>query len=460
VLLNHHEIEGKFRNMVANLMVLSDVLEVVLFSIFVQVAVRVQEGGPIDVFRVSGHLAKEFGEALLIGFGVFLFLRLAVRHDRGMDATHDTSTTLGPGFASRLLSAHPTPSVEVLVIVFGAAAVGTGLGLALQLPFLISALAAGLLTANFHTHALFDSLKIENIMPLLNLVFFALIGANIRLDGFAGGQIWLVLGYVAARAVGKIVGTYVGCRWTKQDPKVTSCLPFLMLPQAGVAAVEAVYVARLLGAPGERMASVILPALVIFEVVGVLLSERTLLKWRDWTIGESDVLSLREKALRHATVPEGHVFGALAEFLPNGFVGGVLKATTLADAIAELATALESAGCTAHRETVVERALAREKMAPTSIGRGIAIPHSKILGQARSVCAIGVLDTPLRAPIPPDGVPIDTLVLLVSPSNRPDDHLRALATLAKLLANEDSHEQLKDAVRQGAAGQLSTPAGT
>ena len=38
-LLNHMEIEGRFRNMVANILVLDDVLEVILFSIFAQIAV-------------------------------------------------------------------------------------------------------------------------------------------------------------------------------------------------------------------------------------------------------------------------------------------------------------------------------------------------------------------------------------------------------------------------------------
>lgn len=457
VLLNHHEIEGRFRNMAANLIVLSDVMEVILFSIFVQIAVRVRGGGAVEPLAVAGHLAQEFGVALLIGFGVFLFLRVAVRPQRLPEPSHADAATFGPSFVSRLLAAHPTPSVEVLVVVIGAAAVGSGLGLGLGVPFLIVALWAGALTANFHSHALFDSLKIDNVMPLLNLVFFAMIGANVRFDSFGGAQLWLVLGYVAARTIGKVVGTYVGCRWTKQDPKVSSCLPFLMLPQAGVAAVEAVYVARLLGEPGRQVANVVLPALVVFETVGMFLSERTLLRWRDWTMGEKDVLSLRERALRDAVVPKDHILGALADFLPKGFVGGMLRAATLPDAIEELAVALEQAGCITQRDAVVERALAREKMAATTIGQGVAIPHSKTLSQSRTVCAIGVLEQPLEEPAGPDGVPIDTLVLLVSPSQRPEEHLRALATLAKVLADEGPRNTLKEAIREGRAQELLGP---
>jgi mannitol/fructose-specific phosphotransferase system IIA component (Ntr-type)/NhaP-type Na+/H+ or K+/H+ antiporter len=453
VLLNHHEIEGRFRNMVANVLVLSDVVEVTLFSIFAQVAVRMQAGGEVSPLGVVGHLGKEFGEALLIGFGVFLFLRLSVRRGTLGKVYHADVATLGPGFVSRLLTAHPTPSVEVLVVVIGAVSVGVAIALGHGLPFLITGVFAGLLIANFHTHALFDSLKIDNVMPLLNLVFFALIGANIRFDGFGGRHLWVVLGYVGVRTVGKLAGTHLACRLTKQDPKVRSCLPLLMLPQAGVAAVEAVYLVRLLGSDGQQVADVILPALVIFEMAGVFLSERTLLRWRDWTMGEAAVLSREERIIQDASaaVPSG--FAGLSEFQPKGFVGGRLDSATLPEAIGALATALERSGCIAQSDAVVERALAREKMGATAIGQGIAIPHSKVLGQAGTVCALGVVEPPLSA-AGPDGVPIDTVVLLVSPAQQPDGHLRALATIARILADAESLATLKDAIRDGRGSEL------
>jgi mannitol/fructose-specific phosphotransferase system IIA component (Ntr-type) len=316
---------------------------------------------------------------------------------------------------------------------------------------------AGVLIANFHTHALFDSLKIDNVMPLLNLVFFALIGANIRLESFAGSQLGLVAAYVAARAVGKIGGTWLGCRWTRQDRKVTACLPLLTLPQAGVAAVEAVYVVTLLGATGQAVADVVLPALVIFEMVGVFLSERSLLKWRGWTVGESEVLSSRDRALRASLGGPGHPFYALAEFVPQGCLGRVLEARSLPDAIEELAVELDDAGAIADPETVVERALAREKMGSTAIENGIVIPHSKAMGQRDTVCAIGLADPPLAEARGPDGIPASTVILLVSPAQRPDAHLRALATIARVFSDDDFRLTFDDAVRQGRADELLRP---
>jgi len=450
VLLNSLEIEGRFRNMVANILVLDDVIEVILFSIFAQAAFKIYHGGKIHVLEISEHLAREFGAALLIGLGVFLFLRFAVRRKPVPKRPHVSTATLGPQFVTRLLTAHPTPSVEVLVIVIGTVAVGSGLGLGLRLPFLIIGIFAGVLIANLHTHALFESLKIDNVMPLLNLVFFAMIGANIRFDVFTGSHhLWLVAGYVVARGLGKFIGTYFGCRITGQDPKVTSCLPLLMLPQAGVAAVEAVYVVTLLGEPGRVIADVVLPALVIFEISGVFLSERTLLKWREWTMGESEVLSARDRALRDSVAPKRDLLNVLARFIPEGLGGVVVHATSMRDAVDALAGQLLKAGCVADSQVVIDRALAREKMGATAIGCGVALPHCKILGQTSTVCAIGMLEAPLADAPGPDGVPIDTVVLLVSPVERPDEHLRALSTIARIFADEDDRELLKEAIRQG-----------
>ena len=236
-----------------------------------------------------------------------------------------------------------------------------------------------------------------------------------------------------------------------------SCLGLLMLPQAGVAAVEAVYVVKLLGEPGRAVADVVLPALVVFEMAGVFLSERSLLKWRHWTVGEADVLSSRDKALRESFAAEGHPFHALAELVPEGCLGVALDATMLPDAIDDLAAALEEAGAIADRETVVERALAREAMGSTAIEKGIVIPHSKTLGQPRTVCAIGVACPPLQGVAGPDSVPSTVVILLVSPAQRPDAHLRALATIATVFSDDDFRATFDDAVRQGRAEQLLRP---
>jgi len=449
VLLNQLEIEGRFRNLVANLLVIDDILEIIIFSILVQIAARVMGGGDVAMGEIALHIGKEFGIAILLGFAVFAFLKLVVRSRVEPEPDIARATIGGTGFLSRILSAHPTPSVEILVIVIGTVMVGVGLGLAFHVPFLITGILAGILISNFHTHVLFDSLKIENIMPVLNLVFFALIGANIHFDVFFGANILLVVGYVLTRGFSKIVGVYIGCKVTKQDPKVTSCLPFLMLPQAGVAAVEAVYVASVLGAAGEIVLAIVLPSLVIFEIVGITLSERTLLRWRQWTMGEEQVLSTREKVFRETLAPGANIISNLAEYVPVGLADIKLKSTNLVDAIEALANRMRQDGHVVNIDTIVQQSLSREKMGSTAIGGGVAIPHCKLLGIKKICCAIGSLEEPLKDIEGPDDMPIKTVILLVSPMEDPENHLKALSTIAHIFSIDESRDTFIRTLERG-----------
>jgi len=80
------------------------------------------------------------------------------------------------------------------------------------------------LFANFHSHAIFALLKIENITPILNLGFFALIGVSIDLSVLNSSLVWLAVMYVVTRMAGKIFGTWLGCRIMKEELKITACL--------------------------------------------------------------------------------------------------------------------------------------------------------------------------------------------------------------------------------------------
>ena len=58
-----------------------------------------------------------------------------------------------------------------------------------------------------------------------------------------------------------------------------------------MAAVETILVATVLNdTEGQRIFDTIIPALVIFELGGAWLSERTLIKWKNWVVGETRVI--------------------------------------------------------------------------------------------------------------------------------------------------------------------------
>ena len=88
--------------------------------------------------------------------------------------------------------------------------------------------------------------------------------------------------------------------------------------------------------------------------------------------------------------------------------------------------------------------LRREQLGSTGIGRTIAIPHSRHASVTRLIGTVGVS----RAGVPfdsIDGEPVHVLVLLISPQDRPGDHLRALECVVQTMRDDAVVESLRAA---------------
>ncbi len=433
VLMNKLKIEGRLKNILANIVVLDDVIEVIFFSIFFGIALALQRGTSVSALHLSAGIAEELVFAALIGTVIFLILKVTIRkklpQEEGTEE-HD--------FLSQVTSAHPTPSVEILLVITGIVAIGISVAIEFDLPFLITAVVAGFLVSNFHSHALFDSLKIENVMPLFNLMFFAIIGSSVRVESLSLASLPYVLGYLAFRTAGKLFGNWAGCRITGQDDKISACLPKLMLPQAGMAAVETIMVATALAqSGGGKLFDTIIPALVIFELVGAWLSEKTLIKWKNWIVGEKEVLA------SPGTTGER---GSLSYLIDGRFCS--LGSSTREEAIAALGEYCVEKGIVPEMEIITNPVKEREKLVSTAVGKGIAFPHCRISGVDHAVVVCGILDTPVDWDAP-DNKRVDLVFLIISPEERPEEHLKAIRTLGIALQDEGFADRMKNAALAG-----------
>jgi fructose-specific phosphotransferase system IIA component len=419
ILMNKLKIEGSLKNLVANIVVLDDIIEVVFFSIFLSIALFIQKGKELSVFHISGEVAKEIFFACLIGFGIFLILKLTIKRTT---ASAEQKKELGT-YIAKVIAEDPTPSIEMFLILMGVIAMGTAVAMHFHLPFLITAIVAGFLISNFHFHAIFDSLKIGNIMPMFNLVFFAIIGANIEIESFSFDTLGYVIGYLVLRTVGKLFGNWVGCKITGQAQNVTSALPKLMLPQAGMAAVETVLVMTLLkGSGGMRIFNTIIPALVIFELGGAWLSEKTLRKWKD------SIFAKKEQTLKKIFLKEQTIFDLTSNRITE------LDVKSKEEAVIKLAQLLVEDDIISEVVIVTHSVLEREKLVSTGIGNGVAIPHCRTGLVNNAVIACGILTHPIDWDSP-DSKPVDLVFLIVTPEKFPDQHLKAIRCISKTLSN-------------------------
>ena|GEM_PF-5665727 len=62
--------------------------------------------------------------------------------------------------------------MEAFIIIWGCVSLGVGLALHWHLPFLITAVSAGVLISNLYSRQVFESLRIENATSMYTLMFF------------------------------------------------------------------------------------------------------------------------------------------------------------------------------------------------------------------------------------------------------------------------------------------------
>jgi len=92
-------------------------------------------------------------------------------------------------------------------------------------------------------------------------------------------------------------------------------------------------------------------------------------------------------------------------------------------------------------ESANKALLAREELATTGVGRGVAIPHVKLAGLSSVACSIVVLDEPLDwAAV--DGDPVDIVITILRPDSftddfDPDQHIKMMQWVAGLAREGD-----------------------
>lgn len=135
-----------------------------------------------------------------------------------------------------------------------------------------------------------------------------------------------------------------------------------------------------------------------------------------------------------------------ADFVCQEAITASLESEDKENVIRELVGLLVSAGGIQEQdqESIIAAVMKREELGSTGIGRGIAVPHTKHPNVKKLVGTIGLSE---------DGIDFDSLdgekvqlfFLLVSPPDRPGDHLRALENISRQLREETFCRFLKQA---------------
>ena len=135
--------------------------------------------------------------------------------------------------------------------------------------------------------------------PLM-VLFFVISGAELELGVFAKGSAVLIgLIYILTRSAGKYFGARESARLMHCSDNVIRYLGITLLPQAGVALGMCVTAAKLPG-DGPMIRNIVLFAVLIYELVGPLLTKWALTKAGDIQPRSQEVLTRRARKLAEA----------------------------------------------------------------------------------------------------------------------------------------------------------------
>jgi PTS system nitrogen regulatory IIA component len=95
-------------------------------------------------------------------------------------------------------------------------------------------------------------------------------------------------------------------------------------------------------------------------------------------------------------------------------------------------------------KTIAQSLSDRERLGSTGFGGGVAIPHGKIEGLDKVFGYFARLAAPLDYQAV-DGMPVDLVVLLLSPPDAGADHLKALAGVSRMLRDRQAVAKLRGA---------------
>jgi Kef-type K+ transport system membrane component KefB len=140
--------------------------------------------------------------------------------------------------------------------------------------------------------------RVDRWTAPLFVLFFVISGAELDLTVFMSLGIVLVgVAYILARSAGKYLGAFASSKAMKCDKQITRYLGVTLLPQAGVAlgmAIKASDPVTGLGDTGAVVAQITLFAVLIYELIGPLLTKIALTKAGEIVANEK--VSARDEA--------------------------------------------------------------------------------------------------------------------------------------------------------------------
>ena len=262
MVVKQYKAKGPVTNILLPVVALDDAVGLVVFAISFGIANALSVGA-VSVVSVAVEPLLEVVLSLGLGFVMGLAFTLCERF------FHSRSKRLSVSIGFVLM----TIALSMLKFEIG--------GVHITFSSLLTCMMLGTVFCNVcdFSEELMD--RVDRWTAPIFVLFFVLSGAELKLSVFTDLMIVLIgVVYILSRSIGKYVGAYSSAKLTKCDQNIVKYLGITLLPQAGVALGMAMK-AQALPAGGGLVESITLFAVLIYELIGPLLTKIALTKAGD-----------------------------------------------------------------------------------------------------------------------------------------------------------------------------------
>lgn len=246
MVMRQYRADGPVTRAILPVVALDDVLGIIAFGLALSVARMVVGSGEVTFwYMISQPFIEIIGSAVV---GVVL------------------------GVVLSLISKKARDTDELLIVTLAMIFAATGLSKMTGLSPLLTNIVMGTTLVNLvhNPNRVFFSLN--HFSPPVYLLFFTLAGASLDLKVlFSVGL--MGLGYIIARAAGKMLGARLGAKAVNADPAIQKYLGLGLLPQGGISIGLSVLVRQYLPEYSVAIITIIMFSVLVYEVSGPIFAK-------------------------------------------------------------------------------------------------------------------------------------------------------------------------------------------
>ncbi len=260
MVVRQYKAKGKLTDILLPVVALDDAVGLIVFAVSFGIA-KGLVSGQVDVFSILVNPIIEIVLSLLLGAVMGWLFSETEKH------FHSRSKRLSVSVTFVIL----TVALTMIHVPIGPVTISTS-------P-LLACMMLGTIFCNVceSSEELMD--RVDRWTTPLFVLFFVISGAELQLSVFTQ---WTVVGigvvFILFRSLGKMIGSGLSAKACGCDKNIVKYLGITLLPQAGVALGMSVTAMQLGEAEGALVRNIVLFAVLIYELVGPLLTKMALTK--------------------------------------------------------------------------------------------------------------------------------------------------------------------------------------